>query len=230
VALQNKLGVPSRLLSVDEIHRHAPLLNLDGVVGGTFYERDGLADPNSVVQGYINKTRQISQTQESTPVTLLTDTPVTGIRMAGGRVQAVLTPVGEISTGAVVIAAGAWSGQIGQMIEVDIPIEPVRRQIAVTTPLEGVPTDFPFVLYFSQSLYFHPESGRSVLTGMSNKDETPGFKLDIDRRWTETHLLAAMERRMSRLSWENYPAWMGSFWRPVSVGTALCTVQLWACL
>ena len=125
---------------------------------------------------------------------MLTGLPATGLRIANGRIQAVITPAGEIAAGTVVVTAGAWSGQIGQMLGLDIPIQPVRRQVAVTTPLPGLPPDFPFVLFFGQSLYFHPESGQSILSGMSNKEEKPGFKLDLDRRWTETHLLAAMER------------------------------------
>lgn len=194
VVLQNSLGINSKLLSVDDIKRRVPLLNLDGVVGGTFYERDGLADPHSVVQGYINKARELGRAAGAAPLHLLTESPVTGIRLAGGRVEAVVTPAGEIATRTVVITAGPWSGQVGRMVGLDIPIQPVRRQIAVTTPLPDLPDDFPFVLFFGQSLYFHPESGQSILTGMSNKDEPPGFNLQVDPHWTETHLMAAMDR------------------------------------
>jgi len=194
VALQNRLGVGSRVLSVGEIRQRVPLLNLDGVVGGTFYEGDGLADPNSIVQGYISKTRQFSKATGARPISLLTEVAVTGMRMTNGQVQAVITDQGEIATETVVITAGAWSGQIGEMIGFDIPIRPVRRQIAVTTPLAELPPDFPFVLFFGQSLYFHLESGQSILTGMSRPDEPVSFSLAVDRQWTETHLLAAMER------------------------------------
>ena len=194
VALQNSLGVGSRVLSVDEIRQRVPLLNLDGVVGGTFYERDGLADPNSIVQGYINKARQLGRQPGATPLHLLNNVAVTGVRLANGKVQGVITTQGEIATDTIVITAGAWSGQIGQMLGVDIPIKPVRRQIAVTTPIPELPPDFPFVLFFGQSLYFHLESGQSILTGMSNPNEPPSFSLAVDPTWTETHLLAAMER------------------------------------
>ncbi len=194
VALQNSLGVASRVLSVDEIRQRVPLLNLDGVVGGTFYERDGLADPNSIVQGYINKARQLGRQPGADPLYLLNNVAVTGVRLANGKVQGVITTQGEIATETIVITAGAWSGQIGQMLGVDIPIKPVRRQIAVTTPIPELPPDFPFVLFFGQSLYFHLESGQSILTGMSNPNEPPSFSLAVDPKWTETHLLAAMER------------------------------------
>jgi sarcosine oxidase subunit beta len=128
------------------------------------------------------------------PLHLLNNVAVTGVRLAHGRVQGVMTTQGEIATETIVITAGAWSGQFGAMLGVDIPIKPVRRQIAVTTPIPELSPDFPFVLFFGQSLYFHPESGQSILTGMSNPAEPPSFSLAVDPKWTETHLLAAMER------------------------------------
>lgn len=195
VALQNSLGIESKVLTVDDIHQRVPLLNLEGVVGGTIYERDGLADPHSIVQGYINKTRQLRQARPTQPISLLNSVTVTNVRMAqGGKVQGVVTTQGEIATETIVIAAGAWSGQVGKMMGLDIPIVPVRRQIAVTTPIPQLPPDFPFVLFFGQSLYFHPESGQSILTGKSNSDEPVGFNTEVDPKWTETHLLEAMHR------------------------------------
>jgi len=194
VALQNSLGIESRMLSVDDIHRRVPLLNLEGIVGGTIYERDGLADPNSIVQGYINKTRQLRRANPASPVTLLNNVTVIEVRLANGKVQSVVTNMGEIATETVVITTGAWSAKIGEMIDMDIPIQPVRRQIAVTTPILELPSNFPFVLFFGQSLYFHPESGQSILTGKSNNDEPVGFNTEVDRHWTETHLLEAMQR------------------------------------
>lgn len=195
VALQNSLGIESRVLSVEDIQQRVPLLNLEGVVGGTIYERDGLADPNSIVQGYVNKLRQMARAGVRPAPTLLNNVTVTNVRMAqGGKVQAVVTSAGEIATETIVIAAGAWSGKFGDMIGVDIPIVPVRRQIAVTTPIPQLPPEFPFVLFFGQSLYFHPESGQSILTGKSNSQEPVGFNQEVDPRWTETHLTEAMHR------------------------------------
>ncbi|MBE7553334.1 MAG: FAD-binding oxidoreductase [Anaerolineales bacterium] len=196
VALQHHLGIESTVLSVDDVQRRVPLLNLEGVVGGTIYERDGLADPNSIVQGYINKMRQLKQqANPALSINLLNNVTVTDVRMApSGRVQAVVTNEGEIATETIVIAAGAWSGQFGEMVGVNIPIVPVRRQIAVTTPIRQLPPDFPFVLFFGQSLYFHPESGQSILTGKSNSSEPVSFNTEVDPKWTETHLLEAMHR------------------------------------
>jgi sarcosine oxidase subunit beta len=162
-------------------------LNLEGIVGGAFYDRDGLADPHGMVQGYINGAKRLG-------ASLFTDAPVTGIKMSGERIEAVVTPQGTIATETVVVAAGAWSGQIGQMLGIDLPIVPVRRQIVVTRPLPELKEfELTFILFFGKSLYFHPE-GEGILTGMSNPDEPVGFNEEVDSDWTLTHIEQAIYR------------------------------------
>jgi sarcosine oxidase subunit beta len=65
--------------------------------------------------------------------------------------------------------------------------------MVTTTPLPALPRDFPFVIDFAQSLYFHRE-GDGVLTGMSNPDEAPGFDQTLDRQWEARALEAAAGR------------------------------------
>ena len=186
VALQNRLGIPSRILAPSEVAARVPLLNLEGIIAVGWHDRDGLADPNGVVQGYAAGARRLG-------AQFFTETEVTGIRVAAGRVAAVETPAGSIATRTVVNAAGPWAGQVAALAGVDLPIVPLRRQIVITTPLQGIPEDFPFVLDFSRSLYFHRE-GQGILTGQSNPNETPGFDQTIDHAWTEQHLERAMWR------------------------------------
>ncbi len=186
VEMQRRLGVMTRWLERDEIARMVPLINVEDVLAGTFHERDGLADPNSVVQGYVSGARRLG-------ARLLNDVEVTGIEVAGGRVQGVVTNRGTVATPVVVNAAGPWAGEVGQMAGVDIPVVPVRRQIVVTGPIPEVPPDFPFVIDFAQSLYFHRE-GPGILTGMSNPNEPPGFDQSVDEEWELVHLEAAMKR------------------------------------
>jgi len=53
VEMQHHLGVQTEWLDPSQITEMVPLINLEGVLAGTFHARDGLADPNSVVQGYV---------------------------------------------------------------------------------------------------------------------------------------------------------------------------------
>jgi len=186
VDMQRRLGVDTEWLAPDRIAELAPLLDLEGVLAGSFHAGDGLADPSSVVQGYISGARRRG-------ARLMTDVTVTDVRVEGGKVAGVLTDRGEIAAPIVVNAAGPWAGEVGRMAGVDIPIVPVRRQIVVTGPIPEIPPDFPFIIDFATGLYFHRE-GLGVLTGMANPDEPVGFDQSVDETWELVHLEAAMER------------------------------------
>ncbi len=186
--LQHRVGVPdARYVEPAEIAPLAPLVNLEGVIGGTFSPRDGLADPNSITQGFAKAATQHGAKIE-------TETTVTAIKTAGNRVSAVVTNRGEIATRTVVNCAGPWAAQIGKMAGLDIPIEPVRRQFFTTDALAGLPRNHVFTIEFATSLYFHPE-GAGLLVGMSNADEKPGDTYAIDE---EFHL-KMLERALYRL-------------------------------
>jgi sarcosine oxidase subunit beta len=186
VTMQNALGVSSQMVSREEVAELVPLLSIDDIVGGAYHAGDGLADPAGVVQGYAAGARRAG-------AQLLTGITATGIAVRNGRIVSVGTTEGEIATPAVVNAAGPWAGEVAALAGVQLPIVPVRRQIVVTTPLRGVPADFPFVIDFSRSLYFHRE-GQGILTGQSNPNEKPGFDQSVDHAWTEVHLEQAMLR------------------------------------
>jgi sarcosine oxidase subunit beta len=186
VALQRRLGVMTEWLAVDEIRHRLPMMRLDDVLAGTFHGKDGLVDPNSVVMGYINAANRMgAQT--------LTGLEVTGVDVGSGRVRCVHTSRGTVKTQIVVNAAGPWAGLVGKMAGIELPIVPLRRQMLTTTPIPELPEDFPFVIDFGQSLYFHRE-GLGLLTGMSNPNERPGLDQSVDPQWEIINLEAAAAR------------------------------------
>jgi len=186
VEKQRRAGIATEWLAPEDIAVMIPLVDLGGVAAGTYHSRDGLADPAGVVQGYSAAARRAG-------ARLLTGVEVTGLAVENGRITGVATDYGDISTGTVVNAAGPWAATIGAMAGIRLPILPVRRQIAVTTPIKDLPTDFPMTIDFSRSLYFHRE-GPAILTGMSNPDEPAGFDQSVDPEWESIHLEAAVER------------------------------------
>jgi len=186
IRLQNSLGVKTEWLSGDEVGRRLPLMNLKDALGGTFNQQDGLADPNSVVMGYLNAARRMG-------LKAINNVKVNGIHVSGDKVTGVQTAHGPIETRLVLNAAGPWSAQVGRMAGIHIPVQPIRRQMFTTTPLPTIPPDFPFVIDFSQSLYFHRE-GQGLLIGMSNPDEKPGFDQSVDDDFELINLEAAISR------------------------------------
>jgi len=186
VNLQNKLGVATKLLSGDEVRARLPLMKFDDAIVGTFNPKDGTVDPNSVVMGYISAAQKMG-------VKVFTNAEVTGVTVSGDQVDEVRTTIGTIQTRMILNAAGPWAAQIGQMAGVDIPVTPLRRQMFTTNPLKEVPADFPFVIDFAKSLYFHRE-GEGLLIGMSNQNEKPGTDQNVDEDFELVNLEAAIER------------------------------------
>jgi sarcosine oxidase, subunit beta len=184
--LQHKFGVPTEWWSGDDVRKRLPLMRFEDALAGSFNAGDGLVDPNSVVMGYVGAAQRLG-------VQCLNNVEVTGIQSSSGKITAVETNQGTISTHVVVNAAGPWARVIGNMVGLAVPIDPYRRQIITTTPLPEVPADFPFVLDFAQSLYFHRE-GEGILTGMSNQNEKVGFDQNIDEEFEMVNLEAAIAR------------------------------------
>jgi sarcosine oxidase subunit beta len=203
VARQRSLGIETEWLSAEEVRRRTTLVDTNGILAGTFCARDGLADPSGVVQGYAKAATRLG-------ASLLTTTEATGIETTGGRVCGVTTNRGKVETRVVVNAAGPWAAAVGAMAGIEIPVRPLRRQIAVTTSIGGLPRDFPMVIDFAQSLYFHRE-GQGVLTGMSNLDEREGFDQSVDREWEMRHLEAAVARMPSLANAGLLNRWAGLY-------------------
>ncbi|MFF4545957.1 NAD(P)/FAD-dependent oxidoreductase [Streptomyces sp. NPDC001435] len=190
VRLQNSLGVPSRLITPREARRLSPLITTDGLLAAAWSPDDGHCTPESVVHGYATAARAHG-------ARILRHTEVTGIELHGAGITAVTTTLGRITTDTVICAAGAWSRAVGAMAGVDLPVEPLRRQIAVTEPVPGLPPALPMTIDFTTSLYFHAE-GPGLLLGMSDPDEKPGFATDTHDRWIP-RLYEAMQRRAPAL-------------------------------
>ncbi|WP_145739750.1 NAD(P)/FAD-dependent oxidoreductase [Saccharopolyspora dendranthemae] len=191
VALQNSLGVPSRMLTPQQACALSPLASPDGLLAAAYSPTDGHCTPEGVVQGYARAAREHG-------AVLRHGVEVTGIDLRGGEIAGVRTAEGSVRTTAVVCAAGAWSAAIGEFAGVELPVRPLRRQILVTEPMPDRPPRSPFTIDFATSFYFH-EEGPGMLVGMSDPDEEFGFRLGTDDRWLG-RLGEAVEHRAPRLA------------------------------
>jgi sarcosine oxidase subunit beta len=189
-SFQRTLGVPVETVTPDRIRDICPELELADVFGGHFCPIDGLGDPHGFLQGYLKAARELG-------VSIQTQRPVTGFETAGDRVTVVKTATGDISTDQVILAAGAWTGMVGRMLGVPLPIVPVRRQIATCAPMPWVDWNWPMMVDNGSGVYMHPESG-GLLMGMANKAEPPGFNTTVDEAFTMSIIEAAFNR-MPRL-------------------------------
>lgn len=191
VAVHNAAGGESRMISAAEAKRRSPLIDTTGVLGAAWSPRDGHCTPESVVQGYTKAARAAG-------ATILTNCPATGIETDGSRIVTVSTAAGTIRTDQVVCTAGAWSAQVGSWVGVDLPVVPLRRQIAITEPVPGLASDIPFTIDFSTSFYFHRE-GEGLLLGAPEGVDSWSFDTTRDPAWLSV-LAEAVERRVPALA------------------------------
>src|SRR5439155_572619 len=132
-------GVDLQLVDGDEAHRLMPLLEGQGIRAACHTPDDVYIDePSSLLQAYLEACRRQG-------VTLIPETPVTGIRVKAGQVEGVATSAGEISARIVVDAAGAWARAVAELAGVRAPIVPVRHQLYITEPIAGSRPDHPIV-------------------------------------------------------------------------------------
>jgi sarcosine oxidase, subunit beta len=168
VEMQNRVGLPSRLVSVGQAHKLSPLAGLDGVLAAAFCPLAGHATPDGAVQGYATAAR-------AHKVRIERHREVTGL--APGTV---MTGEGQITAECVICAAGSWSRAVGAMAGVELPVRPEKRRIGYTGPLEpgaDVPpggfagTPVPMTIDFATGFYFHRE-GPGLLFGTNDVCDT----------------------------------------------------------
>ncbi|MEU0250421.1 FAD-binding oxidoreductase [Streptomyces sp. NPDC006235] len=203
VELQNSLGVANRMVGPDEAQRLCPYISTDGLLAAAYSPADGHARPALVVEGYARAAARAG-------VTIVTQTAVAGIDTAGDRITGVHTSHGRIACGAVICTAGAWSGLIGEMVGVNLPIRPVRRQLAFTAPLTPPAPRIPFTIDFSSSAYFH-NSDDGLLFGLADPDEKDGFDTTWTPQWLELFRTVARRRAPALAGMKTVGGWAGLY-------------------
>ncbi|WP_433355018.1 NAD(P)/FAD-dependent oxidoreductase [Microtetraspora malaysiensis] len=132
---QEKSGVATRRVAADELAGYEPHL-APGFAGGVFYPEDAQVQPMLAAARLVRRWPGVE---------LRTGTEVTGLLMERGRVTGVRTGAGDIPAGAVVNAAGVWSGAVAALAGVELPIMPRRGFILVTEPLTARAGGSPLV-------------------------------------------------------------------------------------
>ncbi|CAN5575231.1 FAD-binding oxidoreductase [soil metagenome] len=186
LAMQQRLGVPVRWLSTDEIHDVNPYIELQDVYGGTYCPEDGWVDTYAATIGYATAARRLGVVFEegSEAVEILrNEDAIFGVR----------TNLSLMSSPLVIISAGPFTRQVGRLAGVDIPVDPYRRMSFVTEPFDAMPPTLPMTIEFSSGLYFHPESG-GFLFGMGNRDEPSSLNKTVDEEWMATTVEALVNR------------------------------------
>lgn len=203
VELQRSLGLKVEWLDIPRINEIAPPVRTDDVIKATFCHDDGIADPSDMINGYSTVARRLG-------VNIEFETEVTGFNIEAGEIKSVITTKGDISTPLVINAAGPYAGVIGKMAGAVVPIQPVRRQIVTTGPLDYIPHTFPMVVDVNSGLYFHKESP-GLLLGWADPEVKPGFDESVDPDYNDMIIMKALERVPRLETAEMAKSWAGLY-------------------
>ncbi len=217
IAMHQELGVPTSVVSPDDLSRLAPMVTLYDDERAAWEPESGYADPYQTTVSYAARAREAG-------AVIASRNPASGIEIVAGRVQSVLTAAGErIATDTVVVAAGPWSKQVLAGVGVDVPLLPVRHQVAtVARPVELVPRH-PTVGDISQSFSFRPDGTNFTTMGFGDDEEQPdpeAYPQGIDLQ-SAASARAKLARRIPGMSDSYYRGgWSGLFtttpdWHPI---------------
>jgi len=172
--MQKTLGCPVEWWSPREIQEHYSLYDASAYEGGTFGPRDGHLDAYAVLMGYKAKARSLGAQFIKDEVThvLAKGKEVSGVRLASGA---------DLSSKVVVNCAGAWAAQVAGSAGVQIPVQPVKRQIFALDTAVKPQGPLPLTILPS-GLYFRTETGNLVLLGKSLENDPVGFDFTWDQK------------------------------------------------
>ena len=91
-------------------------------------------------------------------------------------------------------AAGPWAAQVAQWAGLDLPVAPLRRQVAATAPTDLLPDDMPMTIFTTDGFHLRVREGRILLLW-----PTPGvpgrpFDTGVDGEWIEAVVEKAHRR------------------------------------
>jgi sarcosine oxidase, subunit beta len=189
---------------IEEIN---PAISADGLAGGVFCPTDGFIRPTQILRGYVEGAAQLGVRFEY------------GVECAGfefdgsGRISAVRMAGGDVAAGSVVNAAGAWAALVARNAGLDLPVEPLRRQAAVTHPFDGLPEDMPMTVFVGDGFHFRVRDGRVLLLWPDEPDAADPFDTTLSDAWLETVVEMARSRVpcLSQTSIDRERCWAGLY-------------------
>jgi sarcosine oxidase, subunit beta len=185
------------LLDGDEARRAFPFLAPE-VVQARYRAADGLLDPKAITLGLA----------AASGADAVVGCEVVGFRLRGGRVVGVRTTRGDVAAGAVVVAAGPFSGEVARLAGVALPVNTVRRQKLVMPEVPQVPPGAPMTIDDDTGVHWRPAfRGASLLFAEPDTPPSPPSEdVPLDHRFVFRLLDPASPVSVSRVT---------PFWREV---------------
>lgn len=161
IAIHQRLGIPSELLTPEDVTRLAPHFNVEGVEIAAYEPESGHADPNATTASFFEIARQNG-------TRIIQDCLVTAIHTQAGEITGVDSSQGEFSAPIVVNAAGPWAAKIAQLVGLEIPVGTWQHDVMFVKRPAEMGGSHPAAIDFQNSMYFRSETGGLTLVGLDD--------------------------------------------------------------
>ena len=185
-ALQLREGLAdARLVGPSDIRAINPFIATPAIAGGAWCPSDGVMRPREIRRGYLEAAARLG-------VDVRWGERVTSIARDSAsedRLARVVTSYGAAqitySPGLVIDAAGAWAGSVAKLAGIDIPIAPLRRQVAITTATDALPASFPMTIWLDDGFHLRVRDGRVLLLRPTPGDPDDPWNDRVDPTWLD---------------------------------------------
>ncbi len=177
-SVQHTCGLHEAMVVDDEdVKTLNPAVNREDVIGGVFCPTDGFLHPTRILNGYLEAARRLG-------VELRWGVDVHGAqRDSSGRLVSLETSAGKLSADHVINGAGAWAGALGERLGLEVPVTPLRRQVAATVPTAVVPAGAPMTIFADDGFHFRVRDGRVLLLLPQDGVAGDPFAASVDDEW-----------------------------------------------
>lgn len=186
-------GGRSERLDLPEVLALYPGLDLDGVGAAAYEPEGGYADPAAA-------TRSLTAAARALGVTVGNGVQVRRLLVERGRVAGAETNVGRLEAPVVVLAGGAWAGELAREAGVDVPVAARRIGLALArlpgAGRWGSEHSLPTCIDDTTGSYFRPDGPDRFYFGVpSHPDVRLGLEVEPLTPQELTSARAAVARR-----------------------------------
>ncbi len=153
-----RMGIPSQMLSPEQVKEHWPALVIDDVQSGFFVPSNGQVNPLDV-------TIALSKGARQKGAQVFEETTVEKLEIRDGKVVGVVTNKGTIATNQVLVAGGMWSHLFGKSHGITVPLHAAEHFYVVTEPVEGLPSTQPILNIMEERNYWKEDAGKILIGG-----------------------------------------------------------------
>jgi glycine cleavage system aminomethyltransferase T/glycine/D-amino acid oxidase-like deaminating enzyme len=164
-AMARAFGVDVEEISPAEVQEKYQHLNIEGITGAVYLDKDGQGDPANIALAMAKGARQRG-------AQVIERTEVTGVTRAGRRISGVHwqqgDETGHITCDMVVNCGGMWGHQLGRMLGVNVPLQACEHFYIVTEAISGL-QQLPVLRVPDECAYYKEDAGKILLGAFEPK-------------------------------------------------------------